>query len=382
MLKVLSRSRFPIHPRREVVTLVSITGLIIALFIGVTALSKLFHAQQDALAARWSARGGADLAAGRFNEAVNDYRASLQYAPDCYAIQLGMAQSLIGLGHTGEASAYLVNLWEAEPENGVVNRELARIAAGKGDTRSALRYYHNAIYAIWSGDAERERRETRWELVKYLLGNKAYAQAQSELIALAAEVGDDPGQQVNLGQYFLKVQDNQRALAAFQVALKADPRGQAALAGAGAAAFGMGDYARAQEFLQGAVEQLPADRESRDLLDVAEQVTQLDPYRRQISVAERDRAVLGVLQTTGQRLASCPAAARSPIAAGKPETLNDAWTKLGVHAASRDLPKNRDVVNQALNLAFAIERQAASQCGQGSSADAALVLISRLHEGS
>jgi tetratricopeptide (TPR) repeat protein len=392
MLKALSRYRFPIHPRREVVTMVLITGLIIVLFIGVTAVSALFHAQQDALAARWSARGGAELAAGRYGEAVNDYRASLQYAPDSYPIQLGMAKGLIGLGRSGstpsealalkEASAYLVNLWEAQPENGVVNRELARIAAGKGDTRSALRYYHNAVYAIWEGDAERERRETRWELVNYLLGIKAYAQAQSELIALAAEVGGDPGQQASLGQYFLKVQDNQRALAAFRLTLQADPHSQAALAGAGAAAFGMGDYVRAQDYLRGAVQASPSDRESGDLLDVAEQVTQLDPYRRQISVAERDRAVLGVIQTTEERLKSCPAAARSLVAASAPGTLNDAWTKLGLHAASHALPKNRDVVNQALNLAFVIERQAASQCGEGSSADAALVLISRLHEGS
>ena len=30
---------------------------------------------------------------------------------------------------TGEASAYLLNLWDREPEDGLVNLELARIAA-------------------------------------------------------------------------------------------------------------------------------------------------------------------------------------------------------------------------------------------------------------
>ena len=82
MLKAFSRYRFPIHPRREVVTLVSITGLIIVLFIGVTAVSKLFHAQQDALAARWSARGRAELAAGRYGEAVNDYGSPIEKEVD------------------------------------------------------------------------------------------------------------------------------------------------------------------------------------------------------------------------------------------------------------------------------------------------------------
>ena len=382
MLKALSQYRLPIHPRRELVMLVTITGLIIVLFIGVTALSRMFYAQQGDLAARWSARGTSDLAANKFSDAMNDYRASLRYAPNSYATQLGMAEALIGLKRTSEASAYLTNLWQTEPENGVVNRELARIAAGEKNSRGALRYYHNAIYAIWTGDAERERRDTRWELVRYLLGIQAFAQAQSELIALAAEVGEDPGQQIELGQYFLKVQDYQRALAAFRVSLHADPHNQAALAGAGAAAFGMGDYARARDYLQTAVKESPDDRDSRNLLDVADQVAQLDPFRRQISDAERDRAVIGVFQTAGQRLKSGAAAARASMVAGAPETLNDAWTKLEPQVTARDLRRNQDVVNQAVSLAFAIERQAVTQCGPGSSADAALILISKLHEGS
>lgn len=381
-MKFPLRFRLPVHPRREAVTLFLLAGLAIVLFIGVTALSELFRAQQDALADRWASRGAADLAAERFENAVNDYRAALRYGEDSSESQLGLAEGLIGLRRTGEAAAYLTNLWEAEPENGVVNRELARIAAGKGDTRGALRYYHNAIYAIWSGDAERERRNTRWELVKYLLGIQARAQAQSELIALSAEVGEDPGQQIELGNYFLKVQDDQHALAAFRQALHEDPKSQPALAGAGAAAFGLSDYPLAQHYLRAALAESAGDRDSANLLEVSEQVTRLDPFRRQISDAERDNAVIGVFDTAGERLKACPAAAGSPTMAGGTETLNDKWAKLKPQVTGRELRHNQDVVNQALNLAFAIERQAASKCGEGSAADAALLLISNLHEGS
>jgi tetratricopeptide (TPR) repeat protein len=374
------RLPFPVH--REVVTLTLLTGLAIVLLTGVTALSELFDAQQHALAERWSTRGASDLAASRFNDAVNDYRASLRYSEDSYTSQLGMAEALIGLRRTSEASAYLVNLWEAEPENGLVNRELARIAAGKGDTRGALRYYHNAIYAIWPGDAEPERRNTRWELIKYLLSIKALAQAQSELIALAAEVGDNPAQQLNLGQYFLKVQDDQHALTAFRLALKSDPHSEPALAGAGSAAFGMGNYPLAERYLHAAVQETPADRDSSTLLEVADQVMRLDPFRRQISDADRDRAVMGLFDTAGQRLKDCPTAASTPVAAGTIETLNDDWTKLKPQVTERALRRNQDVVNGALNLAFAIERQAGNKCGTGSPADTALLLISKLHEGS
>lgn len=376
------RVRFPFHVQREVLTLALLTGLAGVLLIGVTALSRLFHTQQDALAQRWSGRGEAELNAGKFNAAVNDFRASLRYTEGSFSSQLGLAEALIGLKRTAEASAYLVNLWEIQPENGIVNRELARIAAGNGDTRKALRYYHNAIYAIWPNDAEKQRRDTRWELIKYLLSINATAQAQSELIALSAEIGPDLSQQVSLGQYFLKVQDDNHALASFRLALKVAPHLHTALAGAGSAAFGMGDYALAQHYLRIAVTQQPWDKDSATLLEVTDQVMRLDPYRRQISEADRHRAVQGVFATAGQRLQSCPAAAASPVVPGGAQTLGDAWKQLQPKVTPRVLRRDQDVVDNALDLAFNIERQSGSKCGQGSPADAAVVLISKLHEGS
>ena len=68
-----------------------------------------------------------------------------------------------------------------------------------GETEQALRYYHNAIYATWPGDQEVERRDTRLELIEFLLGTNAKAQAQSELIALAANLPDDPSQHALVG---------------------------------------------------------------------------------------------------------------------------------------------------------------------------------------
>ena len=137
------------------------------------------------MANRLFTRGTADLKDGHFDRAVGDFRAALLYSRDNYDYQLNFAQALIGLKRTDEAYAYLINLWEREPENGLVNLELARIAAQKGQTEQALRYYHNVIYATWPSDQEVERRDTRLELIEYLLRNKAKAQAQSELIALS-----------------------------------------------------------------------------------------------------------------------------------------------------------------------------------------------------
>ncbi len=177
---------------REPVILALLSVLAIGFFLAVSGLSRVYHAQQESLANRWFTRGVADLKEQRFDRAVIGFRAALLYSRDNYDYQLNLAGALIGLHRTSEADAYLSNLWERQPENGLVNLELARIATQKGETEPALRYYHNAIYAAWPGDQEVQRRDARLELIKFLLRNNANAQAQSELIALAENLGDDP----------------------------------------------------------------------------------------------------------------------------------------------------------------------------------------------
>src|SRR5208282_955683 len=138
---------------REAVSLALLAALAVVCFLGVTVLSRLYRTQQESLGSRWFNRGVVDLKAQRFDRAVIEFRAALVYARDDYAYQLNLAEALLGMKRSAEAAqayAYLINLWEREPENGLVNLELARIAAQRGQKDQALRYYHNAIYATWS----------------------------------------------------------------------------------------------------------------------------------------------------------------------------------------------------------------------------------------
>lgn len=381
MFKVPRRIQLPVYLRREALHLTALTGMAIVSFAGVAALSRLHSAQEDALSDRWSTRAATDLNTGNYAAAASEYRSALRYSQDSYSQQLGLAEALLGLKKTNEASAYLVNLWEQQPENGVVNRELARIAAGKNDTRSALRYYHNAIYAHWPGNSDTDQRNTRWELIKYLLGLKAIAQAQSELISLAAEVGDDPTQQLLLGHYFLQVQDSGHALAAFRLALKADPHNPDALAGAGTAAFKMGDYGIAARYLSAAQQQDRGNHALAAQLETVEQVRHLDPFRGQISTAEQARAVLDSFAVAGQALQSCPAVGALPESNTSKQTLVQAWAQWKPKVSPANLRRDPDQVNQIMDLVFNIERQAGGKCSPTPS-DTALLLISKMHEGS
>lgn len=382
MLSPLHRLRWPIPLRREAVTLVFLCGLSIVLFIGVTALSQLFHAQQGALSDRWAARGQQDLSNSRFAAAADDFHAALRYSHDSYSQQLGLAEALIGMKRIDEADVYLVNLWQQEPENGIVNRELARIAAGKGDRVRALRYYHNAIYAIWPGAEEKERLNTRWELIKYLLSIQSTTDAQSELIALGAEVGDSPSQQAHLGSYFLRVQDGPHALAAFRIALKAEPHDPNLLAGAGEAAFTQGDYTQAHHYFSGVLARRPGDSEATARQNLINAVLSMDPFRRDNSDAERVRALQTDLGVAGQRLASCPAIASLPSATQPSQTLQAAYTKLKAGATAGSLRRDSELGTAIMELLFEVEHQANTRCGAGSTADQAILLISKLHEGS
>ncbi len=245
--------------RRQPVTLALLAMLAVIMFLAVTGLSRAYHAQRESLGNRWFTRGVADLNAKRFDDAVKDFRGALLYSRDNYDYQLNLAEALIGLRRTGEAYAYLLNLWEREPEDGVVNLELARIAAQRSQTEQAVRYYHDAVYAAWPADQNAERRDARLELIELLLRNNEKAEAQAELIALAENGGDNPVQQEHLGELFVRAQDYEHALAAYRESLKGERRNPPALAGAGYAAFQLGRYPVAQRYLQAAVAGNPDD---------------------------------------------------------------------------------------------------------------------------
>jgi tetratricopeptide (TPR) repeat protein len=369
---------------REPVVLALLTILAVVFFLAVSGLSHIYHAQQEALGNRWFARGTADLKQQRFERAVTEFRTALLYSRDSYAYQLNLAKALVGLNRPNEAYAYLINLWEREPENGLVNRELARIAAQKGETEHALRYYHNAIYATWPVDEDVERRNTRLELIEYLLRINANTQAQSELIALAANLENDPSQQAHVGDLFLQAQDYEHALAEYRLSLKSERRNPAALAGAGRAAFELGRYALAQRYLQAAVSANPNDAPSAASLRTAELVLRMDPFRRQISVALRNRIVIEAFAAAGKRLNACSAPSgtgETAPAATSQQGLAESWSKIKGQVTERGLRRNPDLVETVMDLVFSIERQTSATCGSPAGIDMALLLIAKLHEG-
>jgi tetratricopeptide (TPR) repeat protein len=407
------------YARSEPLVVVLLTATAVIFFFAVSALSSAFQRQQEARANGWFNKGNSDLKSGKLQQAVSDFHTALTYSPDNYDYQLSLAQALLALDKTEQAYGYLINLWQRQPENGTVNLELARIFADKGDTNQALRYYHNAIYAVWSDKSGAEQRAVRLELVTFLLRHGENSQAEAELIALSGDLPEDAALRAHVGDLFMDVPDYERALGEYRQSLKLEHRDAAAMAGAGHAAFELGRYGLAEHYLQLAVAANPDDATSRDLLRTAQLVLKMDPYQMQITAAQRDRLVVAAFRAAGDRLKACSAQlqnaagkqavatsqtqpqsqatagssapSRNPAQAqatvnsadpNSPSNLYAQWLQLNPRITEHGLQRDPDLIDRAMNLVFSIERQTSDTCGAPTGADLALLLISKLHEAS
>jgi tetratricopeptide (TPR) repeat protein len=217
-------------------------------------------------------------------------------------------------------------------------------------------------------------------------------------------------QQERIAELFLRVQDYEHALAAYRAALRSDRNNPAALAGAGMAAFELGKYSVAQRYLQVAAATEPGDAQIIATLKVAERALEMDPFRRGISVAQRDRIVAQAFASAGERLRTCnaaqgttrdtaenssdrtgstasavatknPAISAATTAPGPELSLAERWEKMKPQIGEAGLRRNPDLVEPAMELVFGIERQTSATCGTPEGTDMALLLIGKLHEG-
>jgi tetratricopeptide (TPR) repeat protein len=250
------------------------------------------------------------------------------------------------------------------------------------------------MYGVWSSDLDANRNKARIELIQFLLKQGARAQADSELIALAAALPPDPAAHLQTAQLFQQALDYPGALAQYEEALHLDPGNSTALAGAGETAYHSGNYSSAQRYLRSAVNANPADAESRQLLASTDLVLLANPFHSHISDAERNRRINAAFSQAENRLTAC--AQQAGIDLTKTDLTNNnlkntapASALPGLQArwqlAKPDLnllrsPAETDLPDSIMDVVFQIEEQTAATCGQPQGLDLALLLISQKRE--
>jgi tetratricopeptide (TPR) repeat protein len=355
---------------------------VITLVLGVLTYSLFasFDRHRDALARRWRANGERALRAGHPNEAVQDLHSALEYAPDRRDLETELASALMAAGQNLEAAAYFNSLLDAQPGNGFIHLQLARIAAKQGNVTLAVQHYQRALDGTWEGDGYLRRLYVRLELAGYLISRKNYPQARTELRNAAGNAPDDPQIQLQIAALMEQAQDPADALDIYRAQTRTKDAPLQAFEGAGRTAYELGQIAIAREVLARAVnnrafasQPAPVRNQVRQMLQNSTRILQLypNPALNVRTVAER---ILKDAAIARARLTACFA---STNAAGEMTNLQAQWQQIPVNLKVRALEQDPQLEQNTMSLVYDTELQTSQLCGSPTGDDALLLKIAQ-----
>jgi tetratricopeptide (TPR) repeat protein len=352
--------------------------------------TRTYRREQQRLAADYSARGERALRDGRPAAAIEELRTAMSLVPT-RPRRLRLAQALAAAGRDAEARAHLLTLREGAPGDGVINLELARVAARDGNVADAAHYYRNAIEGAWDAAPDRHRRDARLELADLLVRRGTPAQAEAELITLAADLPQDAALHVRVGDLLMQAQQVRRAFDVYVAALRVEPAHTRATQGAGEAAFRLANYVTARRFFTRVAGAESGNAYVRGRLETVNAVIGLDPFGRGLAARERARRAALAFDIATRRLGACHDA-QGPSAPGNGTdtapsggAAGEGLAQLAAEAHALDrrvhsdaLSRDADLRDEVMDLVFRIEEGCDARCGAaGHGSDEALVLIAR-----
>jgi Flp pilus assembly protein TadD len=305
----IERRRLIFSDSLALITLFATTALLAVL---TNYLYQSYASHQVELANRWLERGQQAMRGGKPQVAIDALSSALAYAPGQRAIEIQLAEALASAGRLQEASVYFNALLETQQGDGLINLQLARIAARQSNESQAIEDYQRAIYGSWEGDGYVRRRSVRLELINYLISRQRLDQARNELLVASGNAPDDDiTVQLDIARTMEQAQDPSDALNLYKKLLRHHASLREALDGAGRTAFQLGHYLQAKRYLAHAlegpgVEQQPpaAIAQNRDRLAEATRLLQLYPSSR-VGLGERSNRILEDRRLAMARLAEC-----------------------------------------------------------------------------
>lgn len=365
--------------RREFAQLAVLCVAASVLFLLTRELAQANHASRQIDAATWYDRGMRDLSAGLSAPAVDSFRHAVALDESRADYHLALADALLRANRDGDAQTVLVGLRRTAPESADVNVRLARLSVRSGQRDEAIRYYEMALAALWPEAASAQRRAIRLELTEYMLRENLRSRALAALLILTADVPVAAPDRLRLGQLFLAAGDPRRAAERFSETLARTPDDPQALAGAGAAAFALRDYARARRFFDA----LPADTPGVDRpRQIVQLVLERDPLAPRLGPLARARRLRLSADDVIEELDACGARLTSD---SPPETLVGARAALiplsSQAPRGRTAAGTRDDVEEGLGLLLAgVRAMRLASCGAPTAIDEAVERVAASHE--
>jgi chloride channel protein, CIC family len=287
-----------------------VSGMIAALLVMVFLIGFVHYSYRSSRVERaeqYFKTGSALLLQGRDQEAVEQFRNAVSISPDNQQYRLSLGLTLTKTGHPDEGAVYLNEALKRDPNNGVANLGLARIAAARGKTSDAITYYHRAIYGTWPAGEEKNRLEARFELADYLRKAGLQKEAIAELLAALEQARGDEAAKMRIGRLLLEYGSPRQAADVFRDVLRTNNRDARAWAGLGTAELALEDYRAARNAFRNAVRLDPSDQQSQRQLELVEQVMALDPNAGGLRASERYQRSVEILMGVLQAEQQCPA---------------------------------------------------------------------------
>lgn len=373
----LARRNLILRDALSLLTLFLITSVIFSLTL---LLYRSFENHRAELGQRWKLRGEQALHDGRPKEAIEALRSALAYVPDTET-EIELATALADAGRTTEATAYFNTLWDSTPGDGMINLQLARLAARQGNETLAVMHYDSALDGTWPGNGYDRRREIRLELAGYLLSRHKDKDARTQLMIAAGNAPDDPAVKIEIAGQMEQANDPQDALGLYRSVAARRPAPLAAIEGAGRTAFTLGEYRIASDYLGRTVADpafaaLPDNEKAadQDMLDTSSHILLLYPSLNQPPRLRAQR-ILAAKNTAHQRLTACTSNGASIPAALS--ALVSRWEQLPARMTADQLAQNPDLEQTLLQLVYDTEIVTAQNCGAASADDALLLRIAR-----
>jgi Flp pilus assembly protein TadD len=359
--------------------------------------------------------------------AIDALSSALAYAPNDRSTTIKLAEALASAGRIQEATVYFNALLESQQGSGVINLQLARLAARQGNQSQAIEDFQKAIYGNWEGDGYVRRREVRFELINYLIAHHLLDQARSELLVASGNApANDISVQLEIARNMELAQDPSDAFHLYRTILHLHPSLREALDGAGRTAFQLGRFLQAKHYLARALD-LPATeadsdesavaalQQSRDQLSEASRILAVYPSSR-LKPAERDARILNARKLAMARLTTCvnaktaaqatPSAAPAPKVSSNPlqslasrfsrqpskpagnetaappavdplQGLVERWQKLPSKVTLAELAKDPELAETQIQLVYDTELVTQQVCGAPTGEDALLLKIAQ-----
>lgn len=365
---------------RDSISLFTLFLITVALAVLTYSLFSSFARHRDALARRWRSQGERALRSGHPKEAINDLHSALEYAPGQRDLEIELAAALAAAGNYQEASAYFNSLLETQPGNGYIHLQLARLAAEQKNPKLAEEHYQRALDGMWEGDGYLRRLSVRLELARYLLSQKSFDQARTELRTAAGNAPEVPETQLRIAGLMEQAQDPEDALQIYRPQMRRKGAPVEAFEGAGRTAYALGRiaiardaFARAVDHPQFAAQDGDVRNSVKQMLEYCIRILQLypDPNLNVRALAGR---ILTDSNIARARLASCVANAN---VAGKLTSLQQQWQQIPADVTVRALEQDPQMEQTIMSLVYDTEQQTAQLCGAPRGDDALLLKIAQ-----